>query len=318
MIQLEGTTVSWRDRGTEVVFLTGERVVMTARLLIAMAIDRLTYIWLIGSVIIVASAATYAPVLPAGRSMILVTTGVTIIAGVISYNSIALVLLLICPRIGWRRVYPFTIALPAAGLMLLVLRSLTVEITGAPAGFGYDLQYFLFMLFFLELVISVFCTFCMESITTRHGLPMPLRALAAVERPKADRSEGIEPPKALPIDTASHEMTVVIQGQLFPYTDILAISAKGKRLVIHTRTEKVILRASFGVAIGLVADCTGILVHRSHWVARAHVVGLHKDGLRNLYVELIDGSLIPVAQSRVTMVREMFAERGAKIEADCN
>ncbi len=65
-------------------------------------------------------------------------------------------------------------------------------------------------------------------------------------------------------------------------------------LVTTKGTSKLLMR--FGDAIKELDSLEGIQVHRSHWVAKAHVVGHHRANNR-LFLHTSDGEKIPVSRS---------------------
>lgn len=92
--------------------------------------------------------------------------------------------------------------------------------------------------------------------------------------------------------------------------DILSISMQDHYAEVTTTlgTHMVLIRLSD--AIAELKGAAGLQVHRSHYVMKAHLVRLHRDGSR-LRVSLSDGREIPVSASHAEAVREVLRAKRA-------
>jgi hypothetical protein len=94
-------------------------------------------------------------------------------------------------------------------------------------------------------------------------------------------------------------------------TDIVAISAELHYLRVYTRTGEALILMSFGRAVEALGVIPGQRVHRSHWVALAHVLSLDSDGDRVL-CRLETGLELPVSRTHRARLRAALAERDEK------
>jgi hypothetical protein len=91
-------------------------------------------------------------------------------------------------------------------------------------------------------------------------------------------------------------------------TDIVAISAELHYLRVYTRTGEVLILMSFGRAVEALAVIPGQAIHRSHWIALAHIVTLESDGDR-LICRLDTGLELPVSRTYRAGLRAALASR---------
>jgi hypothetical protein len=91
-------------------------------------------------------------------------------------------------------------------------------------------------------------------------------------------------------------------------TDIVAISAELHYLRVYTRSGEALILMSFGRAVEALAVIAGQPVHRSHWVALAHVAGIESDGNR-VTCRLDTGLELPVSRRYRARLRASLAER---------
>jgi DNA-binding LytR/AlgR family response regulator len=56
-------------------------------------------------------------------------------------------------------------------------------------------------------------------------------------------------------------------------------------------------------AIAETEGCTGLQVHRSHWVALDHIAAARREGARGV-LTLVDGREIPVSRTYVPSLRD--------------
>lgn len=105
-------------------------------------------------------------------------------------------------------------------------------------------------------------------------------------------------PEASPADRAA------FLDQLPPAigTDLIAIQADLHYLHVRTTRGRATLLAGISAAEAALGG-TGLRVHRSHWVALAHVVRVSR-GARGMSLTLSDGSRVPVSRRRASLVEE--------------
>jgi hypothetical protein len=95
-------------------------------------------------------------------------------------------------------------------------------------------------------------------------------------------------------------------------TDIVAISAELHYLRVYTRTGEALILMSLGRAVKALAVIPGQSVHRSHWVALAHVVTLDTDGDR-VMCRLDTGLELPVSRTYRARLRAALAIRDHQV-----
>lgn len=91
-------------------------------------------------------------------------------------------------------------------------------------------------------------------------------------------------------------------------TDIVAISAELHYLRVYTRGGEALILMSFGRAVDALGVIPGQAIHRSHWVALAHVVALESDGSR-VTCRLDTGLELPVSRTQRPSLRAALAGR---------
>jgi hypothetical protein len=91
-------------------------------------------------------------------------------------------------------------------------------------------------------------------------------------------------------------------------TDIVAISAELHYLRVYTRLGEALILMSFGRAVEALGVVPGQLIHRSHWVALAHIVALEAGGNRVL-CRLDTGLALPVSRTYRASLRAALAVR---------
>ncbi len=91
-------------------------------------------------------------------------------------------------------------------------------------------------------------------------------------------------------------------------TDIVAMSAELHYLRVYTRNGEALILMSFGRAVAALAVIPGQSIHRSHWVALAHVATVQSDGDR-VICRLDTGLELPVSRTRRSRLRAALAAR---------
>lgn len=91
-------------------------------------------------------------------------------------------------------------------------------------------------------------------------------------------------------------------------TDIVAISAELHYLRVRTRSGEALILMSFGRAVEALGVIPGHVIHRSHWIALAHVAALESEGNR-VICRLDTGLELPVSRTHRARLRAALAER---------
>lgn len=88
--------------------------------------------------------------------------------------------------------------------------------------------------------------------------------------------------------------------------EVLRVNAQDHYLEIICTDQKFLVRGRMKDAISVLAQCNGVQVHRSHWVARHHVIKVNRQG-RDVRLLMSDGTEVPVARSRGQLIGQ-FSE----------
>lgn len=91
-------------------------------------------------------------------------------------------------------------------------------------------------------------------------------------------------------------------------TDIVAISAELHYLRVYTLAGEALILMSFGRAVEALGVISGQTIHRSHWIALAHVATLESDGDR-VICRLDTGLELPVSRTHRARLRAALASR---------
>jgi hypothetical protein len=91
-------------------------------------------------------------------------------------------------------------------------------------------------------------------------------------------------------------------------TDIVAMSAELHYLRVYTRGGEALILMSFGRAVDALGLVPGQVIHRSHWIAIAHISALESDGDR-VICRLDTGLELPVSRTYRTSLRAALASR---------
>jgi len=100
------------------------------------------------------------------------------------------------------------------------------------------------------------------------------------------------------IDNLYHELPGALG------TEIVAISSDLHYLNIHTRLGRTLVLGSLRRYVEAF-DQDGIQVHRSHWVAKAHITKVHVSG-NEAYCLMSTGLSVPISRSKRKQVKEFF------------
>lgn len=102
---------------------------------------------------------------------------------------------------------------------------------------------------------------------------------------------------------------IVIRGERIPVGEICGIRADGNYIHVRTRDRLFFLPGPFGGVIQALPCDLGMRVSRSDWVARAAVSGVQRSG-RDVTLELVDGSVVRVAQAKGRAVLDWLEAEG--------
>lgn len=94
-------------------------------------------------------------------------------------------------------------------------------------------------------------------------------------------------------------------------TEIVAISAELHYLRVYTRNGEALILMSFGRAVEALSVIPGQVIHRSHWIALAHVAVVETDGDR-VICRLDTGLELPVSRTYRAKLRAAVASQETK------
>ena len=77
---------------------------------------------------------------------------------------------------------------------------------------------------------------------------------------------------------------------------VLRLSARGHFVNVVTETGEEALRLRLADAINETDPIDGVQPHRSHWVARAAISGVERDGKQRIFLTLRNGDRVPVSR----------------------
>lgn len=92
--------------------------------------------------------------------------------------------------------------------------------------------------------------------------------------------------------------------------DLVALSAEQHYLRVYTSKGETLILFALGRAIAATERFNGLQVHRSHWVALAHVVEL-QGTRRNMKCRLTNGLTVPISRANVQTIQTAFEARRA-------
>ncbi|WP_181847421.1 LytTR family DNA-binding domain-containing protein [Thalassospira profundimaris] len=84
--------------------------------------------------------------------------------------------------------------------------------------------------------------------------------------------------------------------------EIIRLSASDHYVEVYTRLGHALVLLRFSDALKELGAADGVQIHRSHWVACSAIHRLVSKG-RNLFVEMDDGTILPVSRSRFATIR---------------
>lgn len=99
---------------------------------------------------------------------------------------------------------------------------------------------------------------------------------------------------------APSKLQELLSGHLGP--DVISLVAQDHYVEVTTTLGSGLILSRLSDAIAELAQCPGAQLHRSHWVARAHVRALLRGGGKPM-VRLSDGRELAVSEARLPKVR---------------
>lgn len=183
-------------------------------------------------------------------------------------------------RFSW-----FFLIFPLVGFVAVVLTTYLVEL-GMSAYFGDGMS--------LEgaaekLPINFILTLVLETFFLTFVMPTAF---------KSRDLEGKAPPEL----SAPPCKTITIMGKTYFCKALISVSSQDHYVRIRTEEDEDLVRARLSDLIEQLNGQKGIQPHRSHWVPRRAVVGIvSRKGHK--FLELCDGSELPVARGRINSVQ---------------
>ena len=144
-----------------------------------------------------------------------------------------------------------------------------------------------------------------------HLLIGPL-AFHFIEKPSRQRDAGVEssPAEAVPpvrrtgpAPPAATHAALLDRLPARSRGDLLHLRMQDHYVEVHTAAGSEMLLLRFRDALREVEDIDGLQVHRSHWVARAAVVGVERQRGGRIALRLVNGAKVPVSRSFAPAVK---------------
>ena len=138
-----------------------------------------------------------------------------------------------------------------------------------------------------------------------------IAAIIGIVNRRGGASTGLRPSGTLPQSMPDSDVALVSQADLPDLVrrlpaelgqDIIRLSASDHYVEVYTRQGHALVLLRFSDALAELDGADGLQIHRSHWVARSAIHRLVAKG-RNLFVELDDGTTLPVSRSRFAQIR---------------
>ncbi|MCY1128608.1 LytTR family transcriptional regulator DNA-binding domain-containing protein [Frigidibacter sp. RF13] len=273
------------DTGVLIVWTNGWKRELSRRNLWRIALNRRTALSVFVFFLIMSIVQPYSQFrdIPAYYGVLIDGTGVII--AYFTYLLLADLAIRTAQMMGATRVYEVFVAAVASSMLtfwIVVTQSVALGVTVEAADF---LEMMAMNLVLSTVFSSLIATFIMD-----HVLGPKLDGEISV----SDVSEG-------PISLTQRQ-AIVVQGQEFVLDEIIWVNADDKFVEIVTEAGASRVRARFSEVSARLGSLRGMLVHRSHWVAKKHIVALHRDALGNRYLEISVGKLVPVSRMRLKEV----------------
>ncbi len=146
-----------------------------------------------------------------------------------------------------------------------------------------------------KLPINIILTLLLETFFITFVLPVAINASNLDDKKREKRAADAEAENAC--------VTLTVAGEVFFCNHLISISSQDHYVRIQTKDGEKLMRARLSDLIGQLACQKGIQPHRSHWVSRDAVASMvSRKGHK--FLELRNGSTVPVARGRVVDVQE--------------
>lgn len=132
-------------------------------------------------------------------------------------------------------------------------------------------------------------------------LVMP-RALRDIRERAAGRGQLVTPARPVVAEVPDQ---VEIGGRRIAAEALIRITAEGNYLRVYSGRQRMYLPGPFGRAVEQLPESLGVRVSRSDWVALRAVRALRREG-RDLYLDLMDGATVKVANARQKVVLSLL------------
>ena len=129
----------------------------------------------------------------------------------------------------------------------------------------------------------------------------------AIEPPSAEVAS-IQPDASAPTGASRQLLDLLSRLPRRIGTDIVAISAELHYLRVYTRGGEALILMSFGRAVEALGVIPGQMIHRSHWIALAHIATVESVGDR-FVCRLDTGLELPVSRTYRSRLRAALASR---------
>ena len=119
-------------------------------------------------------------------------------------------------------------------------------------------------------------------------------------------------PVAAPPKVAPDEPQLALLGHRFEASELRYISSKEHYVEITTLSCKTLLRGRISDIEAQIPSALGLMIHRSHWVAKAGVAGLQRGATWEIILGC--GARLPVARGRRDVVRKWVESHGLPVQ----
>ena len=128
-----------------------------------------------------------------------------------------------------------------------------------------------------------------------------------IERSLRQREAGMESSSSLPDRTPAPppapEAALLARLPARSRAELLHLRMQDHYVEVHTKAGSEMLLLRFRDALREVEGIDGLQVHRSHWVARAAVVGIERQRGGRIALRLVNGAKVPVSRSFAPAVK---------------
>ena len=128
-----------------------------------------------------------------------------------------------------------------------------------------------------------------------------------IERSLRQREAGMESPPpdrtADPVPRPAPEAALLARLPARSRAELFHLRMQDHYVEVHTAAGSEMLLLRFRDALREVEDIDGLQVHRSHWVARAAVVGVERQRGGRIALRLVNGARVPVSRSFAPAVK---------------